>query len=195
MVIRISEAGCSIFARGTGAHDCATNCNSQDASCGDSSRRLQQNEIGAAMAAPAHIVPSLKVLVEGFLNHVTRDVADDLLLDLAALEKQKSGYAAYSVALWSSDIFIHIHFRDLYPTVITLCHFVDYGRQRTARTAPRGPKINENGLLGLQHRLVEIRVRYFHNCLTCLTCHVPSRVRAACARRSVPRILIVSLDL
>src|SRR5581483_6194056 len=98
---------------------------------------------------------------------VLADVADDLLLHLAALDDQQGGDAANVVTHGSSAVTVNVHLGNLNLIFVGIGDFVDDGRESAAGAAPGSPEIDEHGLVGLEHVGVEVRVRDFQNCVAC----------------------------
>src|SRR5215469_1393692 len=116
-------------------------------------------------------MPLPNVLVQGLGDCIFGTVPHKLLNDLPTLEYQQGRDSSHFVAHWCSAIGVDIHLADLDLVLILGCQFLDDGRNRAARTAPRCPEIHQNGLVRFQYILVEVRICYFDDSIAC---HFPS---------------------
>ena len=84
--------------------------------------------------------------------------ADDLFLDLAALDDEQVGNAAHAVTSGSLRIVVNVDLRNLQAPVVLARKIVEDRRDRAAWPAPRRPEINQHRSRRLQNFLVEARV-------------------------------------
>src|SRR5258706_329256 len=114
-----------------------------------------------------HIVDGDYVLVEKTKTGHNGDI-------VAALENEQRGNAADAVASGRAGVLVDVHLGDFHFAGIALRNFVDDGRQGLAGATPNGPKINQNGLVGLENFLIEVRVSHLQDCSGC---HDSSEIR------------------
>ena len=105
--------------------------------------------------------------LEGLVDGVLGDEADDLLGDLAALEDEQRGDAADAVAAGRHVVLVDVHLHDLELAAVLLGDSVHDRRERTTRATPCGPEIDQNGGVRLQDLLLELCVAYLCHKLTC----------------------------
>ena len=80
-----------------------------------------------------------------------RNEADDAVDGLAALEEDETRDSRHMILTGEPGILIRIELHETNPPGIRAGNFLDDRRQHLARTAPVGPKIDENGLVARQH--------------------------------------------
>src|SRR6201999_1280640 len=88
---------------------------------------------------------------DGFIDGVLRDKADDLVRYLAVLEKKKGRNTADTITHRRGCVRVDVHLHALQFAVILVGNFVSDRGQGSARTAPGGPKITQNGLSRLEN--------------------------------------------
>src|SRR5580692_78705 len=87
---------------------------------------------------------SAQVLVDGFLNRLFRNVADDLFLYLPALEYEQRRNSADPITHWSSAVVVDIHLADLHSALIVLGQLLHNGSNRPAGPAPNCPEVDQH---------------------------------------------------
>ena len=96
--------------------------------------------------------------VNGFLNLVLGLMAHKLFRDFSILKENDRRNALDPVFLGRVRVLIHVHFSDYDAVGIDNRDFFDHRAEHSAGPAPLGPKIDQNGLLGLKHFSLKIRV-------------------------------------
>ena len=81
---------------------------------------------------------------------------DDLVGDLAVMEKQKRWNCANAIFAPERLLKVNVHFTDFHAASVFVSEFIQNGRDHFARAAPFGPKINEDGHGRFQNFLGEI---------------------------------------
>src|SRR5947207_501246 len=84
--------------------------------------------------------------------------ADDLITELAVLEKEERGDRPDVVFHREALVLVDVHFRDLHRARFFLRDLVDERRDHFAWAAPFGPEIDQHGLRALSYFLVKIRI-------------------------------------
>src|SRR5262245_37689458 len=84
-----------------------------------------------------------------------RDGADDLLLHLAALEEDQVRDAADAIARRGLRVLVDVHLEDLQLPVVFPRQLLDHRRDRPARSAPRGPEVDQDRKRALQDLALE----------------------------------------
>ena len=87
--------------------------------------------------------------------------------DFAAFEDEQRRDAADAVAAGRHVVLVHVHLHDLELAVVLGGNGVHDRSERAAGAAPRCPEVHQHGRLRLQHVLLEVRVVYIGNKLTC----------------------------
>jgi hypothetical protein len=67
-----------------------------------------------------------------------------------------------AVTFRQRGVVVHINFRDFYVIRVFFRDLVEHGRQHFARTAPFGPEIHEDRLVGFQHLGFKVRLVDFN---------------------------------
>src|SRR5579863_9826230 len=132
----------------------------------------QRRREGCGFPAPVRcgMVSLREVALNGFLDLVARDRADDLLGDLPALEDEQGWDAADVELSGGVGIFVDVQFHDFNFSRVGGGD-LGYGRsQHQTRSAPLRPEIDHNGLglARLDDFGLKRAVRYIAN----IICHV-----------------------
>src|SRR5271156_1710090 len=101
------------------------------------------------------------MLVDSLLNRLFRNVTHDLFLHLPALEHQQGRDAAHAITHGRSAVVVDVHLADFHSALIVLGQLFNDRSDRAARTAPTRPEVYQDGSLGLENILIEIRICYF----------------------------------
>ena len=89
--------------------------------------------------------------------------SDDLVAQLAVLEKEQSRDRSDVVLERETLIFIHVHFRYLDRARFFARDFIQHRRDHLAWAAPFRPEIDDHGLVSLRHFTVKIGFIEFDN--------------------------------
>src|SRR4029077_19651603 len=110
-----------------------------------------------------------EVALNGFLDLVARDRADDLLGDLPALEDEQGWDAADVELSGGVGIFVDVQFHDFNFSRVGGGHLGHGGSQHQAWPAPLRPEIHHHGLslAGLDDFRLKSAVRY----IAYIICH------------------------
>src|SRR5271165_4318157 len=123
------------------------------------------------------------MLVNGLLNRLFWDVADDLFLHLSTFKHEQGRDAAHSIPRGSSAVVVDVHLADLHSALVVLGQLFHDRSDGAARSAPNRPEVHQDRSLGLENILVEVRIGYFKYSVACH--NSPSgRVRSGRAQRN-----------
>src|SRR5258708_12641080 len=107
----------------------------------------------------------IKLQYSQCLLHKVADVgfrmrSEKLINGLPALKHHQKRNAVRSVLRGKLRILVHVQLGDLQPSRVLVRELFQRRRNHATWPAPYGPKINEHGLVAVQHLLVKIRLIY-----------------------------------
>jgi hypothetical protein len=105
-------------------------------------------------------------------DHVLRHGAHDRVDDLAPFENEQRGDGADAILHGDAGVVIDIDLGDRGLAIILVGEFIDQGGDGAARTAPRGPEVDEEQLTGFD-LLLELVVGEMHG-----MCHDASGLKS-----------------
>src|SRR5690242_711244 len=89
--------------------------------------------------------------------------ADDLVDRLTVLEDDERRNGHHTKLERVFLIVVDIYLDDLELSISLICNLGQNGPERLARTTPRGPEVDQDGGLRLDHFRLERLVRYLNN--------------------------------
>jgi hypothetical protein len=107
--------------------------------------------LGGAATGRAALDVRGQLLEEALLRHV----ADESLRLLAVLEQDHGRDRAHAVAARGDRVRVDVQLRDLQLLAALVRDLLEDGRDHPARTAPRGPEVDEHRLIGPDDLLLE----------------------------------------